>query len=106
MAQGRTHASESWSHGSLSGPVAFVSAACSLVFVFAVFAVSGMATVPPGFERLERVVFKDHKGRAALGEIHFGFVLPVHADGISSAFECEEMQDETGFPFLHFLLTY
>src|SRR3954452_9226228 len=35
MAVGRTHASASWLHGSLSRPAAFVSAACSLVFVFA-----------------------------------------------------------------------
>src|SRR2546427_12941441 len=35
MADGRTHASDSWLHGSLSRPAAFVSAACSLVFVFA-----------------------------------------------------------------------
>jgi MFS family permease len=35
MANGRTHASDSWLHGSLSRPAAFVSAACSLVFVFA-----------------------------------------------------------------------
>src|SRR3954462_9013003 len=35
MANGRTHASDSWLHGGLSRPAAFVSAACSLVFVFA-----------------------------------------------------------------------
>src|SRR3954462_4315042 len=35
MANGRTHASDSWLHGALSRPAAFVSAACSLVFVFA-----------------------------------------------------------------------
>jgi MFS family permease len=35
MANGRTHAGYSWLHGSLSRPAAFVSAACSLTFVFA-----------------------------------------------------------------------
>src|SRR3954465_15897327 len=32
---GRIHASESWLHGGLSRPAAFVSAACSLMLVFA-----------------------------------------------------------------------
>src|SRR3954469_14670926 len=35
MANGRTHPSETFSHGALSRPTAFVSAACSLVLVFA-----------------------------------------------------------------------
>src|SRR3954470_1377967 len=35
MANGRTDATECWMHGALSRPAAFVSAACSLVLVFA-----------------------------------------------------------------------